>query len=61
MIQTAVQRGDLVFVYNEKNQQIFSKPGNLQGYTSTSVSIKRNNLIFVYNDKGHEIASHFSS
>ena len=61
MIQSAIQRGNYVYVYNEKNQQIFSQSGTLQGYTSTSVSVKNGNYVSVYNDKGQKIASHYSN
>lgn len=46
-IGNAVQRGSWVYVYNEKNQQIFIQPaGNgpndgLKGYTSSTVNIQR--------------------
>ena len=52
MISYAVEKGDNVYVYNEKNVNIFIKSGKLNGYTSTSVSIKRGNSIYVFNDKG---------
>lgn len=52
MIGVAIQRGSTVYVYNEKNQQIFALNGELHGYTSSSVSIKRGNTIYVYNERG---------
>lgn len=57
MIGTAVQRGTTVFVYNEKNQQIFTKTGTLHGFTGSSVSIKTGSTIFVYNEKGLQTGS----
>jgi hypothetical protein len=58
MIQTAVQKGNFVYVYNEKGIQIFSKSGTLHGFTASSVSVKIGNFIYVYNEKGNQIASH---
>ena len=62
-IANAVQRGSLVYVYNEKNQQIFSKSAGsgpkdgLKGYTSGSVNIQVGSLIYTYNEKGQQVGS----
>lgn len=59
-IANAIQRGSIVYVYNEKNQQIFAQhAGNgpddgLKGYTSQSVSIRRGRVIYTYNEKGSQ-------
>lgn len=58
MISVAVQRGSYVYVYNEKNSQIFSKSGELAGFTSNTVSIKRSNYIYTFDEKGMQISSH---
>lgn len=60
MISHAVQKGNGVFVYNEKNELIFSQIGMLCGYTSSSVSIKKASCIYVYNDKGALKSTHMS-
>jgi len=52
MISTAIQKGSAVYVYNEKNINIFVQPGILQGFTSSSVTIKRGTCIYVYNERG---------
>jgi hypothetical protein len=57
-IQTAVQRGNSVYVYDEKGQQIFSRFGELHGYTQSGVSVKYQGLIRIYNEKGIEIRSY---
>ena len=59
MISVALQRGSTVYVYNEKNIQIFSRNGELYGYTSNSVSIKRNNTVYIYNERGIQTSNHF--
>lgn len=57
-IGNVVQRDDVVYVYNEKNHQIFIQPAGtmpgdgLKGYTAGSVNIKRGNIIYSYNKKG---------
>jgi len=62
-IANAVQRGSLVYVYDEKNKQIFTQPAGsgpndgLQGYTGGSVNIRRGNLVYSYNDKGRQIGT----
>lgn len=58
MISVAVQRGSTVYVYNEKNIQIFARTGELYGYTSTTVSIKRGSTVYVYNEKGIQTSAH---
>lgn len=59
-IANAVQRGSFVYVYNEKNQQIFAQPAGsgpkdgLKGYTGGSVNIQRGSFIYTYNEKGQQ-------
>jgi hypothetical protein len=63
-IATAVQRGTLVYVYDEKGRQLMTIPaGNkpedhLTGYTSTTVSVRRGGLVYTYNEKGGLISTH---
>ena len=58
MIGTAIQRGSSVYVYNERNSQIFVKSGELHGYTSSTVSVKNGHSIYTYNEKGSQISVH---
>ena len=44
-ISTAVQKGNLVYVYDEKGHVLFTRYGKLQGYTSNSVSIETSKSI----------------
>lgn len=59
-IGNAVQRGTTVYVYDEKNHQIFTVPaGNgpkdgLKGYTSGTVNVQRGTTIYTYDIKGHQ-------
>jgi hypothetical protein len=63
-IATAVQRGSLVYVYDEKGRLMTTVPaGNkpedrLTGYTSTTVSVRRGRLVYTYNEKGGLISTH---
>ncbi|MDR3215906.1 MAG: hypothetical protein LBT55_00635 [Clostridiaceae bacterium] len=59
-ISVAVQKGPMVYAYNEKNQQSFSKSGELVGYTGSTVSVKNGNMVYTYNEKGQQISSHSS-
>lgn len=60
MISVAIQRGSYIYVYDEKNRQLYSKYGELAGFTSSSVSIRRGNYIYTYDIKGNQISSHYS-
>lgn len=50
-IGTAIQNGGFVRVYDEKGRPIYSKPGELYGFTSTTVSIKVGSFIHIYDAK----------
>lgn len=54
MIASAEQKGNQVFVRDEKGRLLFSKPGELRGYTSATVSIKlpSSNNIVTLDEKG---------
>jgi hypothetical protein len=56
-IANAVQRGSVVYVYDEKGRQLFSQSGELHGYTGGTVSVRRGNVVYVYNDKGRQTSS----
>jgi len=62
-IANAVQRGSTVYVYNEKNQLMFSQSAGsgpkdgLKGYTGGSVNIQRGSTIYSYNEKGQLIGT----
>jgi hypothetical protein len=63
-IGNAIQKGSLVYVYDEKGRQIASisagnaaKGDRLTGYTSTTVNVKKGSLIYTYNEKGRQISS----
>ena len=44
--------GNSVNVYNERGVMLFSKVGELIGYTGTTVTIRRGNQAITYSDKG---------
>jgi hypothetical protein len=62
-IGNAVQRGGFVYVYNEKNQVIFTQSAGrgpkdgLKGYTSSTVNIQRGGFIYTFNEKGQQIGT----
>lgn len=62
-IGNAVQRGSMVYVYDEKGRQLFAKSAGsgkddgLKGYTSSTVNIRHGNLIYTYDEKGHQTAA----
>ena len=53
-IGSAVQRGNSVNVYNERGVMLFSKVGELIGYTGTTVTIRRGNQAITYSDKEYK-------
>jgi len=62
-IANAVQRGTLVYIYNDNNNLIGSVPaGNgpndgLKGYTSSRVNVQRGSLIYSYDEHGRHVGS----
>ena len=58
MIGTAVQKGDYVYVYDEKGHQLTYQRGQLQGDTGSSFSIRNGDYVYVYDEKGHQMSYH---
>lgn len=56
-IGNAIQKGNIVYVYNEKNMQIFSQLGTLLGYTNSNINIKRGNAVYTYDANGRQIGA----
>ena len=60
-IGNVVQRGALIYIYDENNRQINSVPaGNgsndgLKGYTSTRINVQRGAIIYSYNEHGQQV------
>jgi len=60
-IGNVIPRQGYIYVYNERNQQLFfisggDQPNNgLRGYTSGTVNIQRQGYIYSYNEKGNQI------
>ena len=59
MISTAIQKGNFIYIYNEKNSQCGNiSGGQLVGFTSTTVSVQKGGFIYVYDEKGHQKSCH---
>ncbi len=62
-IGNTVEKGSLVYVYDEKGRQLFTKskgsqPGDgLKGYTGSTVNIKHGSLIYTYDEKGRQVST----
>ena len=62
-IGSAVQRGSLVYVYDKKGRRLTSllagkgPKDELQGYTSSTVSVRRGSLIYTYDERGRRLSS----
>ncbi len=62
----AVQRGTLIYVYNQDGRQItsISAPGRwpddgLKGYTSSAIHVQKGTLIYSYDESGHAVGRPF--
>lgn len=58
MIVTAIQKGNSVYVYGERNKLLFTQSGELHGYMGSSVSVKKGNTVYTYNDRGSLVSTH---
>jgi len=53
-IGMAQQKGGWVVAYDENNRELWTRSGELQGYTSSTVTIKRDGWLCMYNEKNQE-------
>jgi len=62
-IGSAVQRGSLVYIYDEKGRQLAAVPaGNgpedgLKGYTGATVSVRRGSLVYIHDERGRQTSA----
>lgn len=56
-IGMAVQKGRAVQVHDERGWYIYDKLGELQGYTSTTVTIKQGGTLYFYDEQGFQTGS----
>lgn len=60
MIALAIIKNGRLYVYNEKNRQLFTRPASgltLLGFTASSVSVASKTTAYVYDEKGRQISS----
>lgn len=62
----AVQRGTLIYVYDQDGRQVtsVSAPGRfpedgLKGYTANSIHVRKGTLIYTYDENGKQIGRPF--
>jgi len=55
-IGNAVQKGNTVYIYDEKGRElaVLSAHDGLQGFTSGSVSIRNGSTIYIHDEKGRQ-------
>lgn len=58
IITVCVQQGSHVYVYGEKRRLLFTLIGQLQGFTSGTVSVKQSNSILVYDARRKHLSTH---
>ena len=62
-IGNAVQRGSVIFVYDESGRQIATISAGsglgdgLKGYTSSRLNVQRGTVIFSYDDRGRQVGT----
>ena len=56
-IGMAQQKGNWVVAYDENNHHLWSRTGELHGYTSNTVTIKQGNMLYMYNEKNIQTGS----
>ena len=54
-IGMATKKGSFIYVYDEKNRQLFTKSGDLHGYTSSTVTVKQGSFLYTYDEKGRQV------
>lgn len=56
-IGNAVQMGFFVYAYDLKGRQLYSKSGDLHGFTGATVAVRKGNWIYTYDEKGRQLSS----
>lgn len=52
MIGSALQKDSIVYVYDENGNILYTKLGELAGYTGSTVSIKNDRILYTYDERG---------
>ena len=61
-IGNAVQRGNFVYVYDERGRQLHvlgagnGSSDGLKGYTGNTVNIRRGNFVYSFDEKGRQLS-----
>jgi hypothetical protein len=53
-IALAVQKGNIVYVYDERNRQMFTHVGELHSFTGSIVTLKKGNLFYMFDERGRQ-------
>ena len=62
-IGSAVQRGSVVYVYDERNRPLFQRAvgrgpkDGLVGYTANTLSVRVGNVVYTYDTRGRPLGS----
>ena len=60
MIGFATQRGDYIYIYDERGMakgSFHSLGGSLQGYTTTTINVKKGPYMYIYDESGRQKSS----
>ena len=61
-IGNAVQRGNFVYVYDQKGHQLHvlaagnGSADGLKGYTGATVNIRRGNFVYTFDERGRQLS-----
>lgn len=58
MIIFAREKDGWVHAYNENQEKVLSKQGELVNYTDSTVAIKRDNCVYIYDSNGKHIKTY---
>lgn len=59
MIGYAIQEGNRVYVYDDKNHEITNKSGELRGFSSTYYVVKNGHQVLVYDEHGKILRNYY--
>jgi hypothetical protein len=60
-ISTVVQRGSFVQVYDHRGIPLFSRSGELHGYSGGTVSVRRGRVVHTFDERGRQISTRTQS
>lgn len=54
-VGSAMQKGNFVYIYDERGRHLFMRAGTVQGYTSSTVTVKNGRTTYTYDERGRQL------